>query len=300
VLYELTRGLVKLVVTRQATSKLLDSDRRVWGLNWQTVSPITINEILGNPNRFFTETSISIREELRIELEIVDRNILDVDFNWPNPHYYLGNWQYGRQDNIYSGTSDTEGFLTDELTIIHRYTPVTIAADFGRLATIDANLRIQQCNFELRPKLKVFLPLPTPEVTYQPNNSDPLFEGLLQRQPPNLRTSAYGAEIYSAVISLRPGVELVTAYYTALPTNTISINEPAYQLPTCKLPDNKECTEEFNDFISNQNAGRDPTTDPNLFYTDRGNCELAYGGCVEQTFTCADGGVRSYWILNPI
>jgi hypothetical protein len=284
-----------MVVQRQATVRLLDSDRRVWGLNWQTEPPITINDVLGQPNRFFTETNIQIREELRIELRITDKNILDVDFNWPNPHYYLGNWQYGRQDNIYSGTSDTEGYLTDELTIIHRYTPVTIAADFDKLSTIDSNIRIQQCNLELRPKLKVFLPIVTPELTYQANKADPLFQGFLQRTPPNLRVSAYGAEIYSAVISLRPGVELVTAYYTALPTNTISINEPTYKLPTCKLPDDGDCTTEFRAFLAAHNVGITPPAQGGYYFEDSGTCVLNYRNCVQETYTCTDGGVRPYW-----
>jgi hypothetical protein len=285
-----------MVVQRQATSRLLDSDRRVWGLNWQRNDPITTNEIIGEPNIYFTETPIRIREQLRIELKINNYDFVDVDFNWPNPHYYLGNWQYGRQDNIYSGTSDTEGFLTDELTIIQRYSWATIVADYSQLMSIDANMRIQQCNFELRPKLKIFLPVVTPELTYQANDSNPLFEGLLQRQPPRLKTTAYTAEIFSAVISIRPGVELVRANYTALVVNQATINEPAYELPTCKLPEKADCQKELELYLTQINGGAPPNSPNNNGYTSLAACEASWGAiCQEESFRCSTGLIMPYF-----
>lgn len=274
---------------------------RNYKISWPNALTTTIRDVLSSPNPFFTESQVTVVERLIINTTIEDFNIVDADYNWADTHYYIGNWQVASWEGGYSGTSENEGYITRTTTIIEKFSTITIAADPNRLGTIGSNIRIEQCNLELVPELKIYPPILTPVVSYQVKGNEPILQGFLQRVPSQLQEQTYQPKISGCLIGLRPGCTLFSASYFAGPVNNVFVADPAYELPTCSLPDKKNCDEILADFIANNNAGRDPSNDPGLIFTNQASCEDAYGACREEIFNCpGEGGTRSYWVINAV
>lgn len=272
-------------------------------ISWSDPLDILIKDVLSSPNVFFSETSVQVSERLFLNVIVTNPDFIDVDFNWPIPHQYLGNYQLATWNGSYSCIAENEGFITSTTTIIEKRSAITICADPNLLSTIEGNIKIEQCNFQLKPELKLIPPDITPVVSYQLVQPEPAFEGFLQRQPPVLQSTKFQPQISEARVKLRPGCQLLSASYLIAPINNVFINEPAYILPVCNLPEDNSCQQEFDAFVLVNNSGLPiDTIGGGHIYSIFANCEefkvagpCPQGTCVQKTFTCSNGDTRTYW-----
>jgi hypothetical protein len=130
-----------------------------------------------------------------------------------------------------------------------------------------------------------------------PLKSEPQFEGFLQRIPPQLLDQYFQPQISAALVSQRPGCDIFDAKYEIAPINNVFIAEPAYTLPTCTLPEDTPCDEQFQNYITFNNSGLPINTPIGEYFSTNELCMFASGGgqCRQEIYTCDNGDTRQFW-----
>jgi len=125
-------------------------------IDW--TNPVQVINVENTPFANLLDTAsggwtIWVREQIKIDIEVYDPNLIDIDFEYFKPHYKLGNWQVLDSD---LGTVRSEGFLNYlEQTIVNTY-PVILTST-GVLKTLLSDLvgelQLNWCKFDLSPAI---------------------------------------------------------------------------------------------------------------------------------------------------
>lgn len=275
-----------------------------YSFNWENSLYLDINAVMDGTNRTYSGGQIQIRERLKINTFVEQPSWVDVDYNWPRPHEYLGNYQIAGREGFFTSNYGDEGYITNTETVVEKITIVNIVADSNKATTVSGVTSIEQCNLRLLPELKVIPPVITPVLTYVPERTQPNFVGLTSVSPPAIRDGRILAQISGVLVRPRAGVAVINATYGAEVINEVFNDDPIFEQPICKLPENPTCDAEFTQFLYGSNGGIPPGDPSGVVFTDLAQCQAIYPPgnpatpqCALGQFTCTSGEIREYVIV---
>lgn len=165
-----------------------------------------------------------VQEILTILSEVIpgQEQLVDVDYRWFDPKVYLGSYQV--KPTLVSGNSPEgeggEGFLTNRIVDLVRYSHYTIVADPNVPVGQGSIFTVDNCNFGL---VTVSLGVPPVVVTAQkPIVDQAIFSGNTSIQRAPLKDTDYSCKLASVGLYYNPGCQPSQLFHRIAIINTIS------------------------------------------------------------------------------
>lgn len=170
-------------------------------------SPIAFSEIFDGTPPFYAGSTIFVQEILTIisDIEFGKEHLVDVDMRWFNSKVYYGTYQLSALSELGLEPENEggQGYLTNQVTVIKRYSSYTIAANPNVPFGIGEKLRIDNCNFEIE---EYTLDLGVGEITRsRPINNEAMMVGILTNEKAPLADTEYNQFFTSYGLYYNPG-----------------------------------------------------------------------------------------------
>jgi len=257
------------------------------------LDPIFFSQIFSGVPEFYAGSTIQVQEILTILLFIPPGNELkiDVDFGWFQNHEYLGTYQLLSGDASTSGVIEgDEGYLTNQIQKIRRYSNYTIVADPAVQIGTGEVMVTDDCNFRLE---GVTVDLPPFEIgQLHPQQATGLFQSAISLTKVGLRDTEFNKRIPGFGLYYAPGVNGYSWSYDVAVVNTIAtdlVPFPVTQCATLAVP----CQQEFDAFF----AGLPDNGFADHYALTPGGCNIGEIPDL-RVFNCADGGTRDYYFCG--
>jgi len=258
---------------------------------------LLFSDILGGSSVLYAGSTITIREQLDITTVVNDDTLVDVDYNWVNPRYYMGTCQIldYTTDPIWRAIED-EFFLISPYQRVIRDSYYTVVASPSKPIVDGGSINIEDCNFALQPTI-VFDPLQTVPINGAlglhsfGSGASPLI-GKYSVSPPPILDDVFAQRLPGVAVFLRPGVGGVSVYYSVSAVGQIVNDAGAFAPSICHttIPD---CDSQFSAFIESHNQST--VSISSNYYTSLSSCQaVPGGGCRSATYICPTDATKIY------
>jgi len=197
--------------------------------------PINFSQIFDGSPQFYSGSTIELQEVLTINSQVIpsQAHLVDVDHKWFDPKIYMGTYQLSAlfAEGLETEGEGGQGYLTNYISKIKRYSRYTITADPGvAIATGDV-LTIDNCNFGLKTVALSVGPL-TVEASVPVQNQS-LLTGYVSRQRAPLKDAVYNQFFKSVGLYFNPGCEPLSMFHEVKVINAITTDYNPYPTVTC-------------------------------------------------------------------
>jgi hypothetical protein len=194
---------------------------------------------------FYHGSTIQVQEILTISSEIIDEKLVDVNYEYYTPKYFLGNWQSNGLATQAFNHEDS-GLLWELEQEIKRYSTYTITANPNAPQTFADGGSINQCNLQLV-GAEVGTPLGSVSAfePYKKNNIL-LYEGY--RKPAALADTPYNQKLNSPGFYVVPGARINRVRLDITIINDIYTADTPWITQLCELGE-KSCQQLFDESL---------------------------------------------------
>jgi hypothetical protein len=196
---------------------------------------------------FYHGSTIQVEEILTISSEIIDERLVDVNYDYFTPKYFLGNWQANGLATQAFNHEDS-GLLWELEQQIKRYSTYTITANPNAPQTLADGGSINQCNLQLV-GAEVGTPLGSVSAFEPFKKRDILnYEGY--RKPASLADTPYNQKLASCGFYVVPGARINTVRLDIAIINDIYTADTAWTPRTCELGE-ITCDQALENYLQN-------------------------------------------------
>jgi hypothetical protein len=216
---------------------------------------------------FYHGSTIQVQEILTISSEILDERLVDVNYEYFTPKYFLGNWQANGLITQ-SFNHEDSGLLWELEQEIKRYSTYTITANPNAPQTFADGGSISQCNFEL---VAVSIGAPGSTLSaFEPFKKQDLFLLENYRRPASLADTPYNQKLNSCGFYVVPGARINTVRLDIAIINDIYTQDTAWVPRQCELGV-KSCQQQLEEVLVAQNLTLTPTECPEGYTAGSGS-----------------------------
>jgi hypothetical protein len=197
--------------------------------------PINFSEVFDGAPQFYSGSTIELLEVLTINSQVVPNQayLVDIDYRWFDPKVYLGTYQLGALviDGLETEAEGGQGYLTNYISKIKRYSRYTVTADPGTPIGQGDVLSLDNCNFGLKSVSLSVGPL-TIEGSV-PIQNQSLLTGYISRQRAPLKNAIYNQFFKSVGLYFNPGCEPLSVTHEVKVINAITTDYNPYPTVPC-------------------------------------------------------------------
>jgi hypothetical protein len=204
------------------------------GFSWID-RPVRFSEIFSGIPQVSLGSTIQIEEVARIYTEITDDSLIDSDFRYFTPKYYLGNWQIINNIGIPLHGQGDDGFLNYLIQEIRFYSTFVIAHNPDIATATGKFYTISQCNFELNIISAPITPSGQVLQVAQPSKQHDLLRAYEIEQPTPIQDRDFPQKIGGLGMYFFPGCKGVRAEYNIAVINEIRNDYPEQPPIVCEL-----------------------------------------------------------------
>lgn len=265
-----------------------------FGVN--NLQPILMSQIFSGTPQFYAGSSFQVEEVIEFGVIPVNPLVVDIDFRWYPPKYYLGNWSLFDQLSGFGTYPEDRGYIEDTISKVRRYSQYTIQGNANVPIAVHEQSAIDGCNFQL-----ISAEIGIPPVAIEGSQ---LFEPIaafksrntLQRVP--LLDQPFNAKIKTIGFYIYEGCELTFLNYKARVINAISVDLAPFPITQCFYGTAPDCNQLFQSFLTD-NAYYD--NEAQALAIAVANCPVPpniSASAEQQSWTCPGNplDVRQYWI----